>query len=180
MNGVATHGMWSDGKRKRHINGLELKAALFGIQWLCRDLQHCHIRIHVDRISATWVVGTHSLACNAVTPELLLWCKARSIWLSTCHIAGKDTSAADSYSRKTSIHTEWSLTKALFAQLCSHNFVPHLAHLTLIYLLPAPTINSRDKCPYILILTRWLLMPFSMFGMNAFIYSRLSTLFLGY
>ena len=31
----------------------------------------------------------------------------------------KINSAADSYSRKTSIHTEWSLNKALFSQLCA-------------------------------------------------------------
>ena len=63
--------------------------------------------------------GTHSFTCNAVTRELLLWCKARSIWLSACYIAEKDNNAADSYSRKTSIHIEWSLNKALFVHLYS-------------------------------------------------------------
>ena len=115
--------MWSDGERKDHMNGLELKAALFGIQSLYRDLHHCHIRIEKGDTTAMSFInhmgGTHSFACNAVTRELFLWCKARSMWLSACHMAGKDNSAADSSSRKTSIHTEWSLNKALFAQLCS-------------------------------------------------------------
>ena len=118
MNGAATHSMWSDGEREDHRNELELKAALSGIQSLCRDLHHCHIRIEIDNTTAMSYInhmgGTHFFACNAVTRELLLWCKARSVWLSACHIVGKDNSAADSYSRKMSIHTEW----CLFAQLC--------------------------------------------------------------
>ena len=109
MNGVATHGMWSDGERKDHINMLELKAALFGIQSLCRDLQHYHIRIHVDRISTTWVGHILSLAM-----QLLGNC-FYGAKLSACQIVGKDNSADDSYSRKTAIHTE----RSLFAQLCS-------------------------------------------------------------
>ena len=109
MNGVATHGMWSDGERKDHINMLELKAALFGIQSLCRDLQHYNIRIHVDRISTTWVGHILSLAM-----QLLGNC-FYGAKLSACHIVGKDNSADDSYSRKTAIHTE----RSLFAQLCS-------------------------------------------------------------
>ena len=128
MNGVATHGMWSDGERKDHINVLELKAALFGIQSLCRDLHHCHIRIEIGDTTAVSYIdhmgGTHSFACNAVTRELLLWCKARSVWLSACHTVGKGNSAADSYSRKTFIHIEWSLTKALFEQLCATFGIP--------------------------------------------------------
>ena len=110
MNDVATHGMRSDGERKDHINLLELKAALFGILSLCRDLHHCHIRIEIDNTTAVSYInhmsGTHSFTCNAGTRELLLWCKARSVVLPACHIAGKDNSAADSYSRKTSIHTK--------------------------------------------------------------------------
>ena len=70
MNGAATHGMWSDGERKDHINVLKLKAALFGIQSLCRDLHHCHIRIEIDNTTAVSYInhmgGTHSFACNAL------------------------------------------------------------------------------------------------------------------
>ena len=83
MNGVATHGMWSDGERKDHTNVLELTAALFGILSLCRDLHHCHIRIEIENKTAVSYInhmsGTHSFACNAVTRELVLWCKAHSI-----------------------------------------------------------------------------------------------------
>ncbi|GFO27385.1 transposon ty3-i Gag-Pol polyprotein [Plakobranchus ocellatus] len=45
LNGVTTHGMWSDEECKEHINVLELKAAFFGIQSLCREFRNCHIRI---------------------------------------------------------------------------------------------------------------------------------------
>ena len=120
MNGAATHGMWSDGERKDHINERELKATLFGIQSLCCDLHHCRIRIEIGDTTAVSYIyhmgETHSFACNAFTRELLLWCKARSVWLLACHFARKDNSAADSYSRKMSIHTKWSL----FAHLVHH------------------------------------------------------------
>ncbi|GFO20711.1 hypothetical protein PoB_004721600 [Plakobranchus ocellatus] len=104
LNGVTTHGMWSDEERKEHINVLELKAALFGTQSLRREFLNCHIRIELDNTTAVACInnmgGTHPLSCNTITRELLLWCKARHIWLSACHIPGVDNSTADRHSRK--------------------------------------------------------------------------------
>ena len=122
MNGEVSHGMWSDKEKDLHINVLELQAALLGIQSLCHKLRHCHLRIELDNTTAVAYInnmgGTHSVACNAITKTLLLWCKARGIWLSACHIPGKDNTVADSYSRKQSIHTEWSLNVNVFSHLC--------------------------------------------------------------
>ena len=120
MNGEVSHGMWSEKEKDLHINVLELQAALLGIQSLCHKLRHCHLRIELDNTTAVAYInnmgGTHSIACNAITKTLLLmlWCKARGIWLSACHIPGKDNTVADSYSRKQSIHTEWSLNVNVF------------------------------------------------------------------
>ena len=50
--GVVTHGMWNDDESKDHINVLELKAALVGIQSLCRGLHYCHIRIELENTLA--------------------------------------------------------------------------------------------------------------------------------
>ncbi|GFN92354.1 transposon ty3-i Gag-Pol polyprotein [Plakobranchus ocellatus] len=121
-NSVSTHGMWRDDERKEHINVLELKAAMLAVQSLCRELTDCHVRIEIDNTTAVAYInsmgGTHSLKCNDISRQLITWCKARGIWLSACHIAGKDNAKADSYSRKQSIHTEWTLNKAMFKNLC--------------------------------------------------------------
>ena len=123
INGAATHGMWSGGERKDHINVLELKAALFGIQSLCRDLHHCHIRIEIDNTTAVSYINQYGW--DTFFRFQCSYSGTASMVQSSFYLAlgmphrGKDNSAADSYSRKTSIHTEWSLNKALFAQLCA-------------------------------------------------------------
>ena len=49
---------------------------------------------------------------------MLLWCIARGIWLSVCDISDKENTVADSFSRKQSTHTEWSLNVNDFSHLC--------------------------------------------------------------
>ncbi|GFO29179.1 enzymatic polyprotein [Plakobranchus ocellatus] len=68
--------------------------------------------------------GTHSFKCNDISRQLITWRKARDIWLSACHIAGEDNAKADSYSRKQSIHTEWTLNKVVFTNLCQTFGIP--------------------------------------------------------
>lgn len=117
-----TSGMWSYEEQQEHINVLELKAAKLGIQSLCQKLYDCHVRLEVDNTTAVSYInnmgGTRSDRCNSVAKDLILWCKERKIWLTACHIAGKDNTEADRYSRKLSIHTEWQLDPAVFSQLC--------------------------------------------------------------
>ncbi|GFN87753.1 hypothetical protein PoB_001425900 [Plakobranchus ocellatus] len=83
MNHVTTHGMWSDSEKKDHINTLELRAAMLGIQSLCQKLSNCSLRVEMDNTTAVAYInnmgGTHSAACNAITRQILLWCKARGI-----------------------------------------------------------------------------------------------------
>ncbi|GFO37112.1 reverse transcriptase [Plakobranchus ocellatus] len=122
--------MWSDSEKKDHINTLELRAAMLGIQSLCRKLSNCSLRVEMDNTTAVAYInnmgGTHSAACNAITRQILLWCKARGIWLLACHIAGKDNDIADSYSRKQSINTEWSLNREVFSRLCKTFGTPRI------------------------------------------------------
>ena len=58
--------------------------------------------------------GTHSELCNAVTRDMLLWCKARGIWLSAVFIPGKYNVKADWESRHFSDNTEWKLSRDNF------------------------------------------------------------------
>ena len=128
MKDEVTHGMWSDEEKTEHINVLELKAAMLGVLSLCRDLHDCHIRIELDNTTAVSYInnmgGTHSFKCNQLNRQLILWCKFKRIWLSACHIAGKANVSADRYSRKRSIHTEWSLNVETFQALCERFGTP--------------------------------------------------------
>ncbi|GFR69080.1 transposon Ty3-I Gag-Pol polyprotein [Elysia marginata] len=89
MGDASTHGMWSCEEKQKHIDVLELKAALLGIQSLCQTMRNCHLRIEIDNTTAVAYIknmgGTHSTVCNDITKELLTWCKARGIWLSAYH-----------------------------------------------------------------------------------------------
>ena len=122
-NTTVTHGMWCDTERQEHINVLELKAAMLAVQSFCREIKNCHVRIEIDNTTAVSYInhmgGTHSPKCDAISRQLILWCKARGIWLSACDIAGKDNRSADSYSRKQSIHTEWTLNTEMFDKVCN-------------------------------------------------------------
>ena len=157
MNGEVSHGMWSEKEKDLHINVLELQAALLGIQSLCHKLRHCHLRIELDNTTAVAYInnmgGTHPVACNAITKTLLLWCKARGIWLSACHIPGKDNTVADSYSRKQSIHTEWSLNVNVFSHLCEIYGTPSID------LFAARTNNQLPWDEYVYIFPPFNLIP---------------------
>ncbi|GFR84554.1 reverse transcriptase [Elysia marginata] len=109
MNDKVTHGMWRDDEKVENINVLGLKAAMLAVQSFCRETENCHVRIQIDNTTAVSYInnmgGTHSPKCNEISRTLMMWCKNRGIWLSPCHIAGKDNCNADSYSRKHSVHT---------------------------------------------------------------------------
>lgn len=96
---------------------------MLAVQSFCKDIRNSHVRIEIDNTTAVSYInnmgGTHSIKCNQLSRKLILWCKRRGIWLSACHIAGKDNCNADSYSRKQSIHTEWTLNPKIFENLCS-------------------------------------------------------------
>ena len=126
----STHGMWTDEERGCHINVLEIKGAMLGIQSLCKHLHNCHVQVQIDNTTAVAYInnmgGTHSLLCNKFARSLILWCKARSIWLSACHISGKNNVKADFYSRKVTRHTEWMLNKNVFTCLCDKFGYPEI------------------------------------------------------
>ena len=118
---TSTYGLWSYLESLDHINVLELKAAMLGIQALCKDVHDCFVQVQIDNNTAVAYInnmgGTHSLKYNHYTRGLLLWCVKRKIWITACHIAGSNNSA-DYYSRKDTSHTEWMLNLNIFQSLC--------------------------------------------------------------
>ena len=52
---VTTGGRWSITEQKLHINVLEIMAALFGLQSLCRSVKSKHIRIRIDVTAVSYI-----------------------------------------------------------------------------------------------------------------------------
>ena len=117
-----TQGFWDEQERQNDINVLETKAVLLGTMALCEDLHHCHLQVQVDNTTTVAYInnmgGVHTLACNDLAIKLILWCKSKHIWVSACHIAGKDNTEADKLSRKINDNTEWALDHNMFLNIC--------------------------------------------------------------
>jgi hypothetical protein len=116
-----TGGRWSPSESILHINVLELKAVLLGLQSLCKEEKDCHIKILSDNTTAVAYLrkmgGTRSPPCNNITREIWMWCIAKGIWLTPAHIPGVDNVEADRASRAFNDKTEWQLDKSMFTQL---------------------------------------------------------------
>ena len=104
-----------------HINCLELKAVLLGLESLCSNLRQRHIEVQSDNTTAVAYInaigGIKSADCKNMARQIWLWCIEREIWLSACHIPGSTKVVADSESRVFNTSTEWSLHQDLFDRI---------------------------------------------------------------
>ena len=123
MDEDSTQGLWTEEEQKLHINVLELKAVLLGIQSLCKRCSNEHLQVQMDNTTGITYInnmgGTKSALCNSITKEIILWCKERDIWVTACFIAGKDNVKADALSREFNLNLEWSLNDDIFDYLCT-------------------------------------------------------------
>ena len=99
LENTTAGGRWSNVEREHHINYLELKAVLLGLQSLCNRVSKCHIKVLTDNTTAVAYLrnmgGTRSILCNDMAREIWLWCKEKQIWLSVSHIPGADNVACE-------------------------------------------------------------------------------------
>ena len=126
----STGGEWLPSERDHHINYLELKAVLFGLQSFCRDLSHSHVKVMTDNTTALAYInnmgGSQSLLCNTIAREIWEWCMIRHIWLTASHIPGKLNVMADTASRVFDDSKEWKLDAELFFEITSHLGPPEM------------------------------------------------------
>ena len=70
-------------EKDHHINYLKIRAILVGLQSLCRDLSHAHIKIMSDNANAVAYInnmgGSHSQSCNDMARAVREWCIGRDI-----------------------------------------------------------------------------------------------------
>ena len=112
-----TKGSWNPKEKLLHINALEMKAILFGLQ----SLVHCndfHLQILSDNTTAVHIVNkmgsSHSRTCNRIAYDIWQFAISKNIWLSASHIPGKLNVEADIESRKHETQTEWKLSRKAF------------------------------------------------------------------
>ena len=119
--GNTTTGGWWSPSESYHINYLELKAILLGLQSLCKEVTHDHIRVMTDNTTAVAYVrkmgGSHSLPCNDIARQIWEWCIPRNIWLSISHIPGAINVITDQASRVFDDSTEWKLDVHVFNRI---------------------------------------------------------------
>ena len=96
-----------------HINVLELKAILFGLQSFLNDSSSVHIRIQSDNITAVSYVnnfgGVKSMSCHHIAKDIWQWAIDRNNHLSVEFLPGSENIHADRASRIFDENTEWNL-----------------------------------------------------------------------
>ena len=94
--GQQTGGLWSVEEQRSHINYLEMKAVLFGLQSLCSNVTDKHIRIQSDNTTTVSCINAiKSMDCNYMALQIWQWSCSRNIWLSLCHLPGVNNEIAD-------------------------------------------------------------------------------------
>ncbi|XP_074661124.1 uncharacterized protein LOC141913859 [Tubulanus polymorphus] len=118
---LKTGGNWSSWEAALHINQLEIEAALFTLQPLCKTETDTHILIRIDnQVTVAFLnnMGGRKEKCNAIARETWLWCKARGLWLTAAYLPGALNTEADAMSRTYHDNTEWGLNDRVFRKLC--------------------------------------------------------------
>ena len=83
--------------------------------------------LHDNQTSVAYIRnigGTHSRPCNDITREILLWCKAQSLFLVIAHLPGHLNVEEDSASRVFKDDTEWSLDLNEYNRLVNYCGMP--------------------------------------------------------
>ena len=117
-----TGGRWSTSKAGDHINVLELRAVLLGLQSFHSENRDLQILVETDSSTTVSYVnkmgGTKSASCNKIACEIWDFCEERDLWLMATHIPGDDNIEADFESRHFSDDTEWELHDTNFQRIC--------------------------------------------------------------
>lgn len=121
FNGNSTGGQWTLSESVLHINMLELKAVLFGLQSFLSDSKDIHVRIKSDNMTAVTYInnlgGSRSISCHRITKEIWTWAISKNIHLSAEFLPGVENVLADRASRVFDENTEWQLERFVYEQL---------------------------------------------------------------
>jgi hypothetical protein len=120
-DGVTTNGHWDLDDRARHINELELLAALYALKVFTKQARDISVRLFLDNSTAVHYInksgGTRSRSLTAVAAQLVSWCEERSITVQAIHLPGALNVIADRQSRVLQDSSDWMLHPEIFHQL---------------------------------------------------------------
>ena len=96
---IKTNGRWSATERLLHINVLELKGAMLGIQSLLKNQSSKIISLNMDSSTAVAYInhkgGTHSPELLQMVLQLWNWCIQHNLFIIAYHVPGKTNVVAD-------------------------------------------------------------------------------------
>lgn len=122
-NGVRTRGQWGILDRQRHINDLELLAALHSLRSFIPHGSGLSVLLYMDNATAVSYVnkkgGSRSRSLNEVALAIINWCELRSISLRAVYLPGSLNFIADQESRMSPDSSDWRLSPVLFSKLAS-------------------------------------------------------------
>ena len=126
-----TGGYFNMEERESHINTLELKAVLFGLQTLCNSVTSSHILVQVDNTSAVSAINKmgsiRSLEMDREVHKIWEWAQFNDNWVTATHIPGILNTEADKESRQQETRTEWMLNKTSFKNIQKElSFFPNI------------------------------------------------------
>ena len=133
---IQTNGKWSATERQLHINVLELKGAMLGIQSLLKNQSSKIISLNMGSSTAVAYInhkgGTHSPELLQVALQLWNWCIQRNLFIIAYHVPGKTNVVADRESREFIDNSDWKVDPIIispFLRGCSTDlFASRLTH----------------------------------------------------
>ncbi|XP_046740537.1 uncharacterized protein LOC124407970 [Diprion similis] len=125
-----THGYWNDVETQKHINILELFAALFGLKCFASNKSNCDIILRIDNTTAiSYINRMGGMQCSELSQtakRLWQWCEERNILVFASYISSSDNFEADIESRRLEKETEWELSDFAFKIILNKFSIPDI------------------------------------------------------
>lgn len=127
-SGSQTRGFWTKEERKLHINILELRAVLNGLQSLLPMASNCQVLLRVDNTTAVSYInrqgGCRSIGCLVEAKKIWKWAENKRVNLICTYINTRDNIRADALSRVGRDEYDFSLDSNSFKFICSKFYTP--------------------------------------------------------
>lgn len=125
-----THGFWHHEEREKHINWLELAAALYGIKSFTKNVTNSNILLRVDNTTAIAYInrmgGIKYKNLNQITRELWQYCESKNLWVFASYINTNDNTEADKESRLKVGNSEFTLSDFYFQKILNQFGTPDI------------------------------------------------------
>lgn len=121
LNNASAKGPWTGRDWSRHINELELLAALYALKSFTSQASRIAVQLMLDNITAVHYVnksgGSRSEGLCRISAEIVAWCESRSININAVYLPGAQNIVADRLSRAPPDSSDWMLNPAVFGHL---------------------------------------------------------------